>query len=152
GDNRADRISRVTDQSGTEERFYGKLGETTREVKTVVGFTGAAPGVYTTQYVFDTFGRLQSLTYPDSEVLTYRYDAGGLLAQASGVKGPNSYPYIRRLEYDRFGQRTFVEAGNGVRTRYAYRPDNRRLDTLQSTLPTGAAMQNLGYQYDPVGN
>jgi YD repeat-containing protein len=108
-DNRAGRITLVQHQAGAEERFYGKLGEMTKEVKTIVGFTGAPPDTYTTQYVYDSFGRLQSLTYPDGEVLTYQYDSGGLLRQATGKKGPNTYPYITRLEYDKFEQQAFRE-------------------------------------------
>jgi YD repeat-containing protein len=57
-DNRAGRITRVSDQSGNEERFYGRLGEITKEIKTVLSETGQ-PEVYTSQYLFDTFGRLQ---------------------------------------------------------------------------------------------
>jgi RHS repeat-associated protein len=152
GENRAGRITLVQDQAGSEELFYGKLGEMIREVRTVVGFTGAAPATYTTEYVFDTFGRLQSLTYPDGEVLTYRYDSGGLLQQATGLKGPNTYPYIQRLEYDKFEQRAFLEVGNGVQTQYTYDPLNRRLANLNAGLDAASPFQNLGYTYDNVGN
>jgi YD repeat-containing protein len=56
--NRAGRIAKVTDESGVEERFYGKLGETVKEVKTVNAKTPAAQRKsYTTDYVFDSFGR-----------------------------------------------------------------------------------------------
>ena len=112
----------MQDQSGSEERFYGKLGEVTKEVKTVVGFTGAPPNTYTTRYESDSFGRLQTLTYPDGEVLTYQYDTGGLVLEATGQKGPNAYAYITRMEYDKFGQRVFTEAGNGTRSQYSFDP------------------------------
>ena len=66
--NRAGRIAKVTDESGMEERFYGKLGETTREVKSVDAKTPASSRkVYTTDYVFDSFGRMFQMTYPDGE-------------------------------------------------------------------------------------
>jgi RHS repeat-associated protein len=151
-DNRAARIALVQDQSGSEERFYGKLGELTREVKTVVGFTGAPPNTYTTQYVHDTLGRLRTLTYPDGEVLTYQYDAGGQVKQATGLKGPNGYAYVKRMEYDKFEQRVFVEAGNGVRSQYDYDAKTRRLQNLRAAGPDGAPFQNLAYGYDKVGN
>jgi RHS repeat-associated protein len=150
--NRAGRIVMVKDQSGGEERSYGKLGEVTTEVKTVVGFTGAGPDAYRTEYAYDTFGRLRTLTYPDGEVLTYQYDAGGLLRGAVGQKGGVTYPYIKRLEYDKFEQRAFLEAGNGVRTQYSYRPDNRRLANLKAAPAGGIPFQNLAYDYDKVGN
>ncbi|MDQ4071014.1 MAG: sugar-binding protein [Actinomycetota bacterium] len=156
GDNRVGRITTVTDQSGTEERFYGKLGEVTRETKTVAsdtqGSSPNSPEVYTTRYVYDTFNRLQELTYPDGEVLTYAYDSGGLLRKAEGKKGGRTYKYLERQEYDEFAQRVFVETANGIRTRYSYRADNRRLESLTAAKGGGKPFQNLKYGYDNVGN
>ena len=157
-DNRAGRITRVTDQAGSEDRFYGKLGETTKEIRTVVGFTGSSPKTYTTSYVYDTFGRQQSLVYPDGETLTYRYDSGGMVRQASGVKGSDNYSYVNRLEYDKFGQKAFVQDGNGVKTTYAFDPVMRRLSNQQAgplLAPNGTNLgnfQNVSYGYDNVGN
>ncbi|HEY0167755.1 MAG TPA: SpvB/TcaC N-terminal domain-containing protein [Jatrophihabitans sp.] len=157
-DNRAGRITRVTDQAGSEDRFYGKLGETTKEVRTVVGDTGSSPKTYTTSYVYDTFGRQQSMIYPDGETLTYRYDSGGMVRAASGVKGNDNYSYVTRLEYDKFGQKAFVQDGNGVKTTYAFDPVMRRLSNQQAgplLSPNGADLgnfQNASYTYNKVGN
>jgi RHS repeat-associated protein len=151
-DNRAGRVTLVTDESGSEERFYGKLGEVVKEIRTIASDTGSQPEVYTSQYAFDTFGRLQSMIYPDGEVLTYRYDSGGMVRAASGVKGANSYSYFTRLEYDKFQERAFLDAGNGVRTSYTYDPEDRQLTTLQAGPAGGALFQNLNYTYDNVGN
>src|SRR6266545_1849854 len=83
--NQAGRITKVKDESGTEERYYGNLGETTREVKTVNAKTPSAQRkIYTTDYVFDSFGRMNQMTYPDGETLYYSYDNGGLLNAAWG--------------------------------------------------------------------
>jgi RHS repeat-associated protein len=150
-DNRAGRISRVTDESGTDERFYGKLGEAVKEVRTVATDTGQ-PDTYTTQYTFDTFNRMQSMVYPDGEVLTYKYDSGGMLRQASGVKEGRNYAYVDRLEYDKFGQRAFLAVGNGTQTSYTYDPRDRLLTNLRSGSASGNAFQNLLYTYDNVGN
>jgi len=102
--------------------------------------------------VYDSFDRLQSMTYPDGEVLTYHYDTGGMLANATGVKGPNTYSYLSRLEYDKFAQRAFVDLGNNVTTSYTYDPATRRLNNLQSNTSDGTPFQNLVYNYDSVGN
>lgn len=151
-ENRAGRITRVTDLSGSEDRFYGKLGELTRQVKSVNASIGPSPAVYTTLYTYDTWGRLQNMTYPDSEVLTYTYDAGGQVKSASGVKGGRTYNYVNRMEYDKFEQQAFVQDGNGIQTQFTYRPDNRRLSNLQAGQGAGNLFQNLSYSYDPVGN
>jgi RHS repeat-associated protein len=167
--NRAGRIATISSQMGSEQRFYGRQGEITKEVKTVVTFTTPnAPEVYTTLYQFDTFNRLMRLTYPDGEILTYAYDSGGLLNFAQGQKSNFTYSYINRLEYDKFEQRAFVEVGNNVRTRYKYDEKTRRLCNLTSAKGTGGtpgcvtsldgalpvqnSIQNLLYVYDNVGN
>jgi uncharacterized protein RhaS with RHS repeats len=151
--NRAGRISKVSDESGSEERFYGKLGETTREVKTVnVKTPAASRKIYTTDYVFDSFGRMLQMTYPDGENLYYAYDNGGLLSAAWGEKRYNRYNYINSLTYDEFGQRKQVAHGNGVRSSYSYDDKTRRLDSLVTSTPEGRIVQNLAYGYDLVGN
>ena len=151
-DNRAGRVTVVTDESGSEQRFYGKLGEVTREIKAIDSDTGPDPEVYSTLYTYDTFGRLQSLVYPDNEILTYRYDSGGQIRAASGVKGSHTYPYVNRMEYDKFEQRAFTESGNGVGTSYTYDPLDRRLANLTAGKGAGNLYQNLNYTYDNVGN
>ena len=151
-DNRAGRITYISSEAGIEERFYGKLGEIVKVVKTIDSDTTAARQSYTTETRYDTWGRLQQLTYPDGEVLTYAYDAGGKVRQVTGHKLPHTTEYLSRLEYDKFEQRAFLEMGNGVRTSYAYNADNRRLHNLQASQPNGQLFQNLYYDYDNVGN
>ena len=149
--NRAGRIATVTHQAGTEERFYGLLGEMVKEINTIhTATTPNEPEVYTTEYAFDTFGRLQKLVYPDAEILTYGYDSGGNLVSAQGVKSGYRYTYLRDIHYDRFERRTQVELGNNVVTGYTYDPYDRRLRVL--TAGRGTLFQNLKYSYDPVGN
>ncbi|HRP69374.1 MAG TPA: hypothetical protein PLY93_07575, partial [Turneriella sp.] len=181
--NRAGRVAMVTDASGNEERFYGPLGETIKEVKTLPArwAWGFIDREYVTEYKYDTWNRLMELTYPGveedhvrprlwtrfwfwwpfrpkvrsvKEVLTYAYDSGGLVTKATGKKDQRTYPYLSRLDYDKFGQRIYQELGNGVKTTYTYKSDNRRLENLQSQLPNPSQykFQNLSYAYDAVGN
>src|SRR2546429_8478556 len=112
---------------GTEERQYGKLGETVYEKKTVTTFTNAThPSVYETRFFFETFGRLLKITYPDGEVVTNTYDSGGNLSHTEGVKAVAStgqnhrYQYLQSLLYDKFEQRSVVTQGNDVKTVYSY--------------------------------
>ena len=145
------RIVKVTDASGSEVRAYDKLGQLIQQIKTVAsktqGTSDNSPEIWTTHYLYDTWGRLQQMTYPDGEVLTYAYDSGGLVRAASGVKLGVKAPYVQRLEYDEFGQRAFLLVGNGAETAYAYNPLNRRLSRL-----TAGDFQDLNYSYDLVGN
>jgi RHS repeat-associated protein len=157
-DNRANRVVTVTDESGKEERFYGRLGEVVKTIKTVAsdtqGKSANSPEIYTTLFEYDTWNRLQKLTYPDGEVLTNLYDSGGLLRTISGTKSGQNYAYLNRLEYDKFDQRALVEYGNKTRTRYSYNEYNRRLAGLQAGTGAGQGklFQDLTYDYDNVGN
>ncbi|HEX5043401.1 MAG TPA: SpvB/TcaC N-terminal domain-containing protein [Candidatus Polarisedimenticolaceae bacterium] len=150
--NGAGRVVRIADASGTRERAYGKLGEIVSEIRTIPGTTGSPTQVYTSQYTYDTFNRLQRMVYPDGELLTLRYDSGGRLRQITGRKGPYDYPYLRRMEYDKFGDHAFIEAGNGTRTTYAHRPDNRYLEHVVALRADGRPFVDLTYTYDEVGN
>lgn len=153
--NRADRIVTVTDESGSEERFYGPLGETIKTIKYVAskteGKAANSPEIYITQYTYDTYNRLRQLIFPDNEVLTYLYNSGGLAESASGKKGEYDYLYLKALTYDKFEQRVFMRQGNGAETQYDYNPRNRRLANLKAAA-AGREFMDLSYDYDPVGN
>jgi RHS repeat-associated protein len=151
--NRAGRLSTVANGDIMEERFYGKLGET---VKTVKSIRSDVPSrewpLYTTEYIFDSMGRMRQLTYPDGEVLTYNYDQGGLLESASGIKQGREYNYLKDLSYDEYGQRVKLDLGNDVVTRYQYDEKTRRLDHILTINSDGQVLQNIDYAYDDVGN
>jgi YD repeat-containing protein len=123
--NAAGRVVRVTDESGTEERTYGKLGEVVSETKSVASATGPAPEVYRTEYLYDTFSRLQQLVYPDGETLTPPTTRAGRCAAVSGRQGRPSATCgggnttSSVTAPSRGGERT--------RTVETYRPDNLRL-------------------------
>jgi RHS repeat-associated protein len=158
GHNRANRIVTITDGSGSEELFYGALGEVVRQVKTVASATQGqsrnSPEVYTTDTLYDTWGRLRTLVYPDGEQLTYRYDSGGAVQAVSGVKGDHDYEYVARRVYDKFGDPAAVEYGNGIRTTYGYHPRTRCLEAIEtvSTAVRGRAFQQLRFTCDDVGS
>ncbi len=124
-----------------------------REEKTVEAHTPAVQRKkFSTDYVFDSFGRMQEMTYPDGEKLHYAYDNGGLLKAAWGEKSGNRYDYIKTLLYDEFGQRTHITYGNGTKSTYTYNELTRRLTTLNTVLKDGREIQKLSYEYDLVGN
>jgi RHS repeat-associated protein len=107
--------------------------------------------VFTTEYEYDTFGRLQNMLYPDGERLTYTYNAGGLPEKVTGSYKRAPYDYVSRIGYDEYEQRVHVALGNGAVTDYRYDTRTRRLNTLQ-TQSQGYRFQDLGYSYDKVGN
>lgn len=169
-ENAASRIVKVTSEAGIETRGYGPLGELTRQTWDIAsdtkGNSANSAETYTTQYRYDTWNRLMQMSFPDGEVLTYHYDSGGLVDAVNGVKAGVGADYLKRLEYDKFEQRVFLELGNGLKTAYAYDPFTRRLCVLNtakdaqatacrdfaSAPDTAPGLQALVYQYDAVGN
>jgi RHS repeat-associated protein len=58
---------------------------------------------------------------------------------------------MRSPYYDEFGQRVFIEYGNGVKTQYKYDPKRRWLKNIETT--TGQqTYQDIDYTLDRVGN
>jgi RHS repeat-associated protein len=149
--NAAGRITHITDGAGQLSREYGPLGEVTKETRFSAA-QGSHTYTFTTSYRYDTWNRMLSMTFPDGEDLTYHYDSGGQVDSATGVKGDFTYQYLKRLDYDKFGQRVLLDNGNGTRTRYTYNADDRRLANLNARLGQGYVFQNLNYDYDDVGN
>jgi RHS repeat-associated protein len=149
--NAANRITDIVDGAGTASREYGPLGEVTRETRTSPA-QGSHIQTFATEYRYDTWNRMQSMTFPDGEVLSYHYNSGGQVDSATGAKGEFTYNYLDRLDYDRFEQRVLLDTGNGTRTKYSYDDADRRLSNLQANLANGYVFQNLNYSYDGVGN
>ncbi|HBL25205.1 MAG TPA: hypothetical protein DD490_00030 [Acidobacteria bacterium] len=152
-DNRADRVATVTGESGVEQRSYGRLGELTQTVRTATALNGVSPkGPYTTRFHYDSFQRLLDMTYPDGEVVTWGYDAGGKVKTASGVYGGVRFEYLRHQGYDEFGQRVRTVYGNGVESRWTYDAQSRELAALNTVEAGGRKIQDLAYGRDLTGN
>jgi RHS repeat-associated protein len=149
------RVCRVQDGAGTEYLSYGALGEITTRSRVTPGEPGGpATRTFTNRFVYDSFGRLLSMTYPDGEVLTYNYDGGGRVRRVEGTLGASTTVYVDQILYDRFGQRTrAVYASGNVTETYQYEPDTQRLDIARVTSAAVAGtLRQTDYTYDPVGN
>jgi len=150
---RGNRIATVTDESGIEERSYTGLGGLARTVKTTTALNGRSPkGPWETRFDRDSLGRLLGITYPDGEVLTYGFDAGGLVQSVSGEQRGLRYPYLVHQGYDVFSDRARIVYGNGTETRFTYNPVSRFLDRLLTHEGDGREIQDLRYSYNRVGS
>jgi RHS repeat-associated protein len=150
--NRADRVATVTNESGVEEFFYGPQGEVEAVTETAVALNGSGmQGPFTTRFTHDSFGRVLSMTYPDGEVLTYTFNAGGQVKGARGVLGGVTYDYLSHRGYDAFGDVVRTVFGNGVETRRGYDAASRRLATTTSTAPNLGSFQEMRLTHSPAG-
>ena len=119
-------------------------------------FKGAefADGAYTAKmsYTSDYLGRMNYITYPDGETVSYSYDAGGQVTKVTGERNGVETVYIAKIGYDEYGQRSFIEYGNGVKTAYTYDENRRWLDSIKTLSATDRILQNMNYSFDKVGN
>lgn len=150
-DNRAGRIVIQEDGSGAQEFFYGPLGEVVKNIRTVV-IPQHDEQTYTTQWQYDTWNRLTSMTYPDGEKVTYNYNSGGLLRSMTGKKKGTTFNYVNQLGYDKFEQRVYLEYGNGTKTHYEYEPERRRLHNMAAQTKAKRLFIDNVYTYDKVNN
>ncbi|HSK26622.1 MAG TPA: SpvB/TcaC N-terminal domain-containing protein [Jiangellales bacterium] len=88
--NGAGRVVNLVDGARLQQLAYDPLGNVASETTTMKVHNlnpSTAPKVtYTTGFTYDSFSRLDTLTYPDGEVLSHEYDAGGLLSGLEGEK------------------------------------------------------------------
>jgi RHS repeat-associated protein len=153
GSNSAGRLLSVTDESGTVSFGYGKLGEQTSVTKVMNRLSPSAADItVTTSYQFDYLGRMESITYPDGEILTYGYDNGGQIYSVTGAHRGSTFNYVNQIGYDQFGQRVYIKYGNGVETKYTYDENRRWLSNINTTNQSGYVFQNMTYNFDSVGN
>ncbi|QTQ13287.1 hypothetical protein HRQ91_01790 [Treponema parvum] len=133
---------------------YGKLGEVIKEKRTLKRHIPSHESEKTSvmEYVSDYLGRMQSITYPDREKVTYGYDEGGQVRSIKGIHDSQEYTYIENIGYDEYSQRVYIKYGNGVETNYTYDDDMRWLKHINTENKFGMQYQNIDYTFDDVGN
>ena len=153
--NLAGRLASRTDASGTINYMYGKLGETTKETRKISSHIDGfkKDRTATMEYKSDYLGRMQEIVYPDGECVEYAYDYGGNVCGVSGkTKDGNDFSYVKDIGYDEYGQRNFIEYGNGVKTDYEYDSERRWLSSIKTENKYGSCYQNIEYKFDTLGN
>lgn len=150
--NRAGRIWLQEDATGGLEFFYGPLGEVVKNIRTVL-VNETTEFTFVWEQIYDTWNRIQTMKYPDGEVVDYHYNSAGKLNKLTSEKAGVYYTLIEQIGYDKFEQRQFLQYGNGTKTRYSYDPNRRWLNHLLVTNKTGTSkMMDNEYEYDLVGN
>lgn len=144
-----------------QEQFrYNENGQIIREKRTI-----AVPqlGVesFTTDYVFDSWGRIRHMRYPDGEKLVYHYAAGGDLEKVETnhhfITDSESY-YLEFQAFDGFSQPLEKDFGNGVESNFTYDAQTKTLKvyTLNSSANNSSfspiGLLDKSFDYDATGN
>ena len=150
----AGKILSATDSSGTTSYEYGSLGEVTKETRSLAVHLNASSETQTVvmEYRSDYLGRMQHIVYPDGEKIVYGYDEGGQVVSVTGSHFGETFNYVVDIGYDEYGQRVFIDYGNGVHTDYNYNKERRWLDAINTQNKWGVVLQNISYSFDSVGN
>ncbi|MFM0336015.1 RHS repeat domain-containing protein [Paraburkholderia fungorum] len=116
-----------------------------------------AAETYVTSREYDAVDALLVQTDARSNQQRISYDVSG--AQCEGfltLAGGIEQTLLVSITYSAAGQILQETAGNGVVTNYSYEPQTQRLIGVATTRPAsgsrGTVLQDLHYQYDPVGN
>ncbi len=148
--NRVGRLKLVEDGSGGEAYFYGKLGEVTKTIKTVI-LAETNIRTYIWEADYDSWNRINTMTYPDGEVVTYNYDKGGNLFSVTTDKDGDKQTLIAEQRYDKYGNLIYRKMGNGTETTYAYDDKRLHLNSMSLACNGMKIMENV-YKYDSVDN
>uniref|UniRef100_UPI0036DF63F2 RHS repeat domain-containing protein n=1 Tax=Photorhabdus sp. RM322S TaxID=3342825 RepID=UPI0036DF63F2 len=111
--------------------------------------------IFTTQNKTDAIGALLTQIDAKGNVQRLSYDvAGQLKGSWLTLKGQSEKVIVRSLTWSAAGQKLREEHGNGVITEYTYEPETLRLIniTTRRTQDSAKPLQDLRYEYDPVGN
>lgn len=109
--------------------------------------------IYNTSYIYDALGKVISETSSDESIYLHKYDKLGLLCKVQvKYKGGNIDKFVEDIKYNSRGQRTSINYGNGVITKYTYEDATSNLLNIISTRIDNSYLQNISYTYDPVGN
>lgn len=113
------------------------------------------PDTFTSATAFDALNRPVALTTPDASVIRPVYNEANLLEQLTvNISGAaNATPFVTNINYNAKGQRELIEYANGASSVYEYDPQTFRLTQLTTSRKSdNAALQDLRYSFDPVGN
>jgi len=144
------------DASGSQQYEYGLMGEVKKNVRSVLAPFNTVY-TYETSFSYDSWNRIQTITYPDHETVSYAYNSAGLLESVTGKNAGSTaqFDYVKKLAYDKFEQRIYIQYGNGSETYYGYETTRRRLHEVENINGPAAARQHfmdLIYVYDPASN
>ncbi|MDM1045763.1 hypothetical protein HXZ87_13095, partial [Myroides sp. R163-1] len=142
-----DLLTEVYDDMIHDKFTYGYYGDISKQERTVQTPDGRS---YTSElsFLYDFWGRVGRIVYPDGEKVRYHYDQGGLLKQ---IVNEDDFNYVKSITYDHYGNRKKIIYGNDVETEYFY-SHQQRLRGLTLRRPNNELFTNVLMSYDRNSN
>lgn len=98
GYNGKGRVVMQEDGSGWQTFKYGTLGEIIENVRTFTLPFEQRSYSFKTSFNYDSYNRIQNMTYPDGEVVSYEYNRGGMLNKVFGSVTRNLWEMIEPIQ------------------------------------------------------
>src|SRR5699024_4413806 len=139
------------DATGVQYFTYDRLGNLTLAVR-AIAVAGRTSYWFKTKWDYDAWGRIEKITYPDEEEVTYHYDPAGQVNGISNhIPGINTtQDLVEDITYDEHGQRSRMIYGNGTSISYEY-DQRQRLRSLKNDFAYNQPVIKK-YTYDPLNN
>jgi RHS repeat-associated protein len=139
------RLTGFTDPSGSTAYTWNQKGRLTAEVRTIASVQ------YTTGYGYDSYGRLNRITYPSGRTVDYGFDALGRIQQIDTTAGSVTQAVVSAVTYQSFGGVTGFTYGNATTYSRSYDLDGRvsayTLGNLSRTVTYDAASRITGFTH-----
>jgi len=108
---------------------------------------------YTSENRFGPSGEVLEQLDAGGHLRQFNFDRAGQLQRIDlTLKGRASQRLLRAVSYNAEGQLLTQIAGNNVTSIASYQAANGRLESLTATTSTHQQLQEMSYEYDPVGN
>ncbi|MCI3937942.1 hypothetical protein MQX03_12080 [Chryseobacterium aahli] len=146
------RLVKQTDRTGVQIFKYDVRGNVKENMRFVVAPNNVTK-MFKTSHLYDVYGRINEINYPDTEKVMYNYNMSGLL-EAIGSKLPGRIKPTKiaySMEYNHRDQMTSYLAPNGTRTQYDYDPWGK-VNELSLLYTKGDLIRKNHYTFDGNDN
>jgi RHS repeat-associated protein len=137
----ASRRTLLENSWATIESTYDDSGRLETTIQSIAG----GPQGRVTAYSYDSFDRLETITYPSGRIVTHGWDDRNWLTSLTGEDG-TGVEYLPSISYHDSGMPQYVTYGNGITTRN-WKDDRNRLIGI-----TSPGLMQIGIVYDDSSN